>query len=72
MHLVDKYSKDQMGTGSFFRSQATFAQIPADIIDQADACEIWGTSFKDAGEDYCEFRFFKDSNPLRTFRVNGY
>ena len=37
-----------------------------------DILEIWGSSFEDANEDWCEFRAFKGGEPLGVWRVQGY
>lgn len=72
MYLIEKVTKENMGKDSFFRNTAHFCRIPDSLIDQADACEIWGTSFKDAGNDFCEYRFFKDGVLIKMVKVEGY
>ena len=37
-----------------------------------DALEVWGSSFDDPGEDWCEFRAFNGDRPLGAWRVPGY
>lgn len=61
-----------MGENSFFRQTAALFHIPSSIIEQADKCEIWVTSFKDSGEDKSEYRFFKNDKMFDTITVKGY
>jgi hypothetical protein len=37
----------------------------------ADKMEVWGSSFTDEGEDFCEFRLFFGKKFI-TKRMNGY
>jgi hypothetical protein len=44
-----------------------------DILEEVVRLETWGSSFKDPGEDYCEFRFFNKAGRLfHTVRIDGY
>ena len=72
MYLIETVQKTVMGEGSFFLQSAKMFGISMDYINQCDKCEIWGTSFKDDGADYCEYRFFKDDKPIGQQRVSGY
>jgi hypothetical protein len=48
---------------------------PETLLDQfreADRLEVWASSFKDEGEDFCEFRLIKDDKTVLTQRANGY
>ena len=72
MYMIEATAKKDMGEGSIFRQQATMFKIPLDVIEQADRCEVWGTSFDEVGPDYCEYRFFKDHNSLTVIHVKGY
>jgi hypothetical protein len=46
--------------------------VPPEIVAQADQLEVWATSFKDAGPDYCEFRFMKKNEIIFKVRVDGF
>lgn len=72
MYLVERAEKQNMSDGSAFRQVAGFCQIPLTLIEQSDTVEIWGTSFKDTGEDFCEYRFFKDGKQFDSRKVGGY
>lgn len=38
-----------------------------------DSVEVWGSSFSDAGDDWCEFRFYReDGIRIYTRRTAGY
>ncbi len=45
--------------------------FPPDVLRQADALEVWGTTFRDA-EDYTEFRLFQEESLLATYCISGY
>jgi len=47
----------------------TFSQ---EQVDQADRLEVWGSSFTDAGEDFCEYRLFEKGQQIATKRVAGF
>ena len=48
--------------------------VSEEVIKISERCEVWGTEFKDAGEDYCEFRFFKsnETEPFIIKKQKGY
>jgi hypothetical protein len=49
------------------------AGVSQEVADQADFMELWGTSFKDPGDDFCEFILKKDNGQEVTReRVAGY
>ena len=39
---------------------------------EIDVLEVWGSSFQDEGDDWCEFRAFRGQTQLGVWRVNGY
>ena len=71
MYLVETYDKAQMA-GTMFALSRTMYNLPDEVVEQADECEVWGTSFNEGSSDYCEFRFKKDGTVFRTIRVEGY
>jgi len=47
--------------------------FPPEIAEKAEKLEVTGTSFNDAGPDYCEFRVFdRQGTLLGLKRVEGY
>ena len=45
----------------------------AKIVGQTETLEVHGTSFNDAGPDYCEFRAFDaKGEQIGTRRIGGY
>jgi len=42
------------------------------LAQQADRMEIWGSTFKDPGPDWCRFKLFNGEEELATVTVNGY
>lgn len=36
--------------------------------------EVWASTPKEGGDDFCEFRFFKanETKPFKTSRINGH
>ena len=47
--------------------------VPVEDLRAIQRVEVWGSSFKDLGPDYCEFRTF-DANgqQLNSYRIEGY
>lgn len=44
-----------------------------DEIDKSSSMEIWGSSIKDDGADFCEFKLKdKDGNVIATRCIGGY
>ena len=44
-----------------------------DILDTVARVEVWGSSFNDPGDDWCEYRCFNDKGQLfHTVKVDGY
>jgi hypothetical protein len=48
------------------------AGFDLDDVEKADKLEVWGSSFTDAGEDYCVYKLFKDNKEIKSKRVAGY
>jgi len=71
MYLVEKFDRPQMA-GAMFELSVAMYNLDSAIVDQADECELWGTSFSDGGADYCEYRFVKDGTVFHVQRVEGY
>ena len=47
--------------------------FPESIASVTEKMEVWASSFKDGGGDYCEFRAFDaQGKPLGTRRISGY
>lgn len=47
--------------------------FPGAKVEKAERMEVWGSSFNDAGGDYCEFRLFDDAGrQIAQSRVDGY
>jgi len=43
------------------------------VISRLETLEVWGTSFKDEGEDYCLFKAFDAAGqPIGQRRMGGY
>lgn len=71
MYLIETVEKEAlMDKKSMFRQMAQFSSVPVD--ESADFCELWGSSFKDGGSDFCEYRFFKNAKQFANYRVQGY
>lgn len=49
------------------------ARLALPLPENTAKVEIWGSSIKDPGDDYCEIRFFDQSgNLIETTTVPGY
>jgi hypothetical protein len=64
-------------TGADARLAATDAPPMGPGVRESDALdietlEVWGSSFNDEGEDWCEFRAFRGETQVGTWRVQGY
>jgi len=47
--------------------------FPEAKVEGAARMEVWGSSFSDAGDDYCEFRLFDDGGRrIASARVDGF
>lgn len=70
MYLVDtitdknKIKRDPMVT--------MFVSFPEADVDRADRLEVWGSSFKDNGDDCCEYRLMNDDKLVSKKIVRGY
>ena len=53
-------------------SPPTGPGLPEEQVLNIDALEVWGSSIKDEGDDWTEFRAFKGSETLGVWRVSGY
>ena len=49
-----------------------FVSFPEEEVDKSDRLEIWGSSFKDNGDDCCEYRLMKGKETLVKRTVKGY
>ena len=69
-HLIDTVEKDGLRARAMERPPfgPGFKVVPRG----ADRMEVWGSSFKDPGPDYCEFRLMKGTKVLEVRRVEGY
>jgi len=47
-------------------------QFTEDEIQGAEKLEIWGSSFNDPGEDWCEYRLFFPGGKQKAIRIPGY
>lgn len=68
MHLIE-YVKTSCLTG---HPLAAWVPFTKDELDKSDSLEVWGTSFNDIGQDYCEFKLIKDGVAIRVKRQEGY
>jgi hypothetical protein len=70
MYLVDtitdkkKIKRDPMIT--------MFVSFPEAQVDEADRLEVWGSSFKDNGDDCCEYRLMNGEKLVATRTMKGY
>lgn len=72
MYLVNGYNRSVFLTPMFVEECQMF-KVPQSSIEASDKVEVWGTTFDDAGSDYCEWRFFKgDKEVAPRHRINGY
>lgn len=70
MYLVQTYKKTMRETAS---SHPPFGPAFTDEqINQADKLEVWGSSFNDPGDDFCEFRLMKNNKIIFSKRVDGF
>lgn len=60
-------NKDQMANDLFFT-------LNAEELNRTERVEVWASNFNDAGDDFCEARFFEPNSakPYKTQKVNGY
>jgi len=70
MHLIDRYEGNEevkIVAGCFLG-----VKFSDDEIAQADRMEVWGSSFKDPGPDFCEYRLVKDGETFAKQRTEAY
>ena len=49
------------------------AGFPQELLPDIEVLEVWGSSIKDPGPDWCEFKAFDRSGTMiKTIRVSGY
>jgi len=72
-HLIEKH-EDADSAKRAAKSQPPFGPgFPDEIIEKIARFEVWGSDFKDPGDDWCEFRAFDaDGNKVGERRVAGY
>jgi len=52
--------------------KTTLALFGVQVPEEVTKIEVWGTSFKDPGPDYCEVRLFVEGEIYNTVRIEGY
>lgn len=73
MYLIEQSPiVDGKTTGTFDMAGLSLFGIPPEWLNDSDRLEVHGTSFKDNGADFCEFRFFKNKVMVHLKRVEGY
>jgi hypothetical protein len=70
MYLVSKYEGEAAAERA--ADKLLGPGVSEDLAKQVDRLELWGTSFTDAGEDYCEWRLYSGDKLLVTKRAPGY
>lgn len=72
MYLIERFSgeraqvvaQDRLPFGGGFDSET---------VSRLARLELWGSSFTDLGDDFCEYRLFDaDGRQIATKRVGGY
>ena len=70
MHLIETVTETMEVQA---KSKPPFGPGFAAVPEEAVKMEVWGSSLKDPGPEYCEFRLLdKDGNVLDKKRVAGY
>ena len=71
-HLMETHEKEAAQTAA--KETPPFGPgFPDDIVEKTAKMEIWGSSFKDPGPDYCEFKVFDaGGNKIGSRTVGGY
>jgi hypothetical protein len=70
MYLISTYDQEM---GRKIATCEVFGpRFSDEEVDKSDKLEVWGTSFDDEGDDYCEFRLLKENEIISTKRVDGY
>jgi hypothetical protein len=70
MYLVSKHEGEEAAKRA--ADKLLGPGVPEDLAKQVDRLELWGTSFDDPGEDYCEWRLYSGDKLLATRYVPGY
>jgi len=70
-HPIDEFTGDKLVPAATEPAPFGPGFTPGEV-SEATRMEVWGSSFKDDGDDYCEFRLFKDNELIATRRVEGY
>jgi hypothetical protein len=47
-------------------------EFTKDQATAADRMEVWGSSFSDPGDDFCDFKLFSGTEEIAVARVGGY
>ena len=72
-HLIEKHEEVESAQRAAKAGAPFGPGFSADVIEKTAKLEVWGSSFKDPGPDYCEFRAFDaDGNKVGERRVGGY
>jgi hypothetical protein len=70
MYLINTIQKNEIKEQmNLFLLERSFS---IEELGQANKIEVHGTSFQDAGPDYCEFVLFKDDGSTIKRRQEGY
>jgi hypothetical protein len=77
MHLISTFKKQNDGCnvsiGEIVQCPPFgFPKFTLDEVKEAERLEVWGSSFNDPGDDFCEFRVIKNNETILTKRVDGY
>jgi len=77
MHLLRKYLTDtaeQTTLMQFYaKTEPPFGGgFTIEQAEQADKMEIWGSGFNDIGDDFCDYKLFKNNEVIENKRVTGY
>ena len=74
MHLIESFdlsieSEKTCLSGKLFLFADKMQDLP---WEQADAAEIWGSSFTDEGDDFCEVRVMQNGTVMGRVKIKGY
>jgi hypothetical protein len=73
MYIEESFTKEDEGSlNAFLETNRLFPKFPDYLIEKATKMELWGSSFKDPGPDFCEFRLFEGEELIGTKVVQGY
>ena len=72
-HLIEKHEEQESAQRAAKTGTPFGPGFPVEIVEKTVRLEVWGSSFKDPGDDWCEFRAFDaDGNKVGERRVVGY